>query len=581
MSESDFRGRLPGPVTARPVEVVEVARGEAAAVELHHRAQLRRDHRDRLEDHPLGLVLRLDERGDDLQTLDRALLLLPLGRLDDLPKRGRLALEIEVAEQVSDRLGAHAAREVLAEAVRRTEAVLELTEDLLVVDDELRLEALEGLPRLGEATLRVVGGIASILAAGFDVEVHLPHLQRPLDERIQVLLLDLPVRAQAQVIGLLADRVGRVELRQRLQQVLEQAVPQLASLLQVLLVDARDELRVLAVQRLAGEQAVDHLVDVLRDRTLLGAGRLRRLLEERPQRLLDLDGGRRDLLQLARAQTAVVADRRVADELADLLGVFRGDVLRHLEEESTDQLSRLLERRQGLLFGPVREPAGPELVVLVEVPLPALGEVLAPPLQAVLERGQRLLTVDVDALVLRGHLVLEVVQVLLPRLGVDRRHDRGGEVEDLLELARSDVEQVADPARDTLEEPNVRDRRREVDMAHALAPHLLAGHLDTAALADDPLVADALVLAAVALPVLRGTEDALAEEAVALGLKRAVVDRLRLRHLAGGPVADLLARGEPDPDGVEIVDVDQIRVTPVFLRLNRVILGAVGLRLFL
>ena len=73
--------------------------------------------------------------------------------------------------------------------------------------------------------------------------------------------------------------------------------------------------------------------------------------------------------------------------------------------------------------------------------------------------------------------------------------------------SRSDVEQVADAARDALEEPDVRDGSGEVDVAHALAPHLLPGHLDAAALADDALVADALVLAAVALPVLRRTED--------------------------------------------------------------------------
>src|SRR4029079_17236433 len=64
-----------------------------------------------------------------------------------------------------------------------------------------------------------------------------------------------------------------------------------------------------------------------------------------------------------------------------------------------------------------------------------------------------------------------------------------------------------------------------------------------------------LVLAAVALPVLRGTEDALAEETVTLGLQRAVVDRLGLRDLAGRPVTDLLRRREADPDRVEVVDV--------------------------
>src|SRR4029077_20042837 len=122
-------------------------------------------------------------------------------------------------------------------------------------------------------------------------------------------------------------------------------------------------------------------------------------------------------------------------------------------------------------------------------------------------------------------LVLEIVEVARSRLGVDARDDRGCEVEDLLELARGDVEEVADAARDALEEPDVGHGRGQVDVTHSLAPHLLPGHLDAAALADDALVADALVLAAVALPVLRGTEDALAEKTVALGLERAVIDR--------------------------------------------------------
>src|SRR5918995_1162518 len=254
----------------------------------------------------------------------------------------------------------------------------------------------------------------------------------------------------------------------------------------------------------------------------------------------------------------VVADRRIAHQLADLLGILGGDLLRHFEEEPADELARLLERRQRLLLGPVGEAAGPELVVLVEVSLLALREVLAAPLEAILERGERLVLVDVDALVLRGDLVLEVVQILLPRVVVDGGDDRRGEVEDLLELAWRDVEQIADPAGDALEEPDVRDRGGEVDVPHALTPHLLPRHLDAAALADDPLVANALVLAAVALPVLGRTEDALAEEAVTLGLERAVVDRLGLGDLARGPVADLLRGREADPNCVEVVDVDQV-----------------------
>src|SRR5690606_8007378 len=79
-----------------------------------------------------------------------------------------------------------------------------------------------------------------------------------------------------------------------------------------------------------------------------------------------------------------------------------------------------------------------------------------------------------------------------------------------------------------------------------------------AALADDALEADALVLAAVALPVLGRTEDLLAEESVLLGLERAVVDGLRLLHLAVGPRADRVRGGGADPELVEVVDVEHV-----------------------
>jgi hypothetical protein len=65
-----------------------------------------------------------------------------------------------------------------------------------------------------------------------------------------------------------------------------------------------------------------------------------------------------------------------------------------------------------------------------------------------------------------------------------------------------------------------------------------------ALVARDVLVLDALVLAAGALPVLLRTEDALAEQAIALRAVGAVVDRLGLLDLAEGPRADVLGRGQ-------------------------------------
>ena len=78
----------------------------------------------------------------------------------------------------------------------------------------------------------------------------------------------------------------------------------------------------------------------------------------------------------------------------------------------------------------------------------------------------------------------------------------------------------------------MRNGHYKLDMSGTLTAHLLLGHLNTASVADNTLVANALVLSAGALIVLLGTEDALAEQSVALRLVGTVVDRLRLGYLA-------------------------------------------------
>ena len=149
-----------------------------------------------------------------------------------------------------------------------------------------------------------------------------------------------------------------------------------------------------------------------------------------------------------------------------------------------------------------------------------------------------------EALATRAAATLRLFVELLEQAGarilVDPRHDVLREVQDALEVAGADVEKDAEPARRALEVPDVRDGARQLDVAHPLATHLGARHLDAALVADDALVADALVLAAVALPVSGGPEDALVEEPILLGPQRAVVDRLRLRHLTLGPVTNLV-----------------------------------------
>ena len=351
------------PVDDAAVQVVQVRGREPASVQLHHRAEVRRDHGHGVEHHAHGRVAALGEVGDDLQALDR---LQPAGALaggDLLSQRLGLLLQLEVLEQALDRLGAHAAVEVVAEP-------------------------------LAQRTIHGVVGHELL-----DREV-----LEPGQDLVEVLGLAL---------GLLRDPV-----------------------------------------------------DVA----------------------LGLAPGGREL---------------------GALGPLA------------------LELAQSLL----------------ELGQPALDLVVALGLELVL------LLVD---------LLLDLRQLLVAPVRVDARDDVGGEVDDPLEVLGGDVQQVAETAGDALEVPDVRDRGGELDVAHPVAADLAAGDLDPAPLADDALEPDALVLAAVALPVPRRTEDPLAEQAVLLRLQRPVVDRLRLLDLAVGPCADLIRGSQADPDLIEEVHIQHV-----------------------
>src|SRR5208337_1696940 len=165
-----------------------------------------------------------------------------------------------------------------------------------------------------------------------------------------------------------------------------------------------------------------------------------------------------------------------------------------------------------------------------------------------------------------AHLGLEGVAVLLARLAIfalgqqllvlQRRLARVGddvalEVEDLLEFLQRHVEQRADSRRQRAQEPDVRDGRSQVDMAHPLAADLRLDYFNAALLADDAAMAHALVLAAVALVVLGRPENLGAEQPVALRLEGPVVDRFGLLDLAVRPRADHFRRRDRNADRVE------------------------------
>ena len=156
----------------------------------------------------------------------------------------RLLLQVEVAEQLADRLRAHPAAEVHAEPVRRAEAVLELAEELLVVDDLLDVELAEELPRVLEPADALDRRLARVLAAALDVGDHLLDLRRPVLDGLEVLLAG--ALDEAEVVRELAHLLGAGVGVGLLEHVAQEAVAGLACALEVLRVDRRDELGVVA-----------------------------------------------------------------------------------------------------------------------------------------------------------------------------------------------------------------------------------------------------------------------------------------------------------------------------------------------
>ena len=147
-----------------------------------------------------------------------------------------------------------------------------------------------------------------------------------------------------------------------------------------------------------------------------------------------------------------------------------------------------------------------------------LGQLVLEGLEATVEVE---VTGPLDLVELVGQLRLQAGQVDVTLLLIDEGHKVGGEVDDLLQLLGLQLlpgfgahEQVGQPAAGTPQVPDVHDGSSQLDMAHALAPHLRTGDLDAAPLADDAAEANPLVLAAIALPVLGWTEDLLAEKPV-------------------------------------------------------------------
>ena len=90
-------------------------------------------------------------------------------------------------------------------------------------------------------------------------------------------------------------------------------------------------------------------------------------------------------------------------------------------------------------------------------------------------------------------------------------------------------------------------------MPHALAPDLGLGDFNPAFLAHHAAVLESFIFGAQAFIVLDRAEDLGAEQAVALRLEGAIIDRLGLFDLPKRPGTYFFRRGEADGDGIECI----------------------------
>src|SRR5262252_6780001 len=282
-------------------------------------------------------------------------------------------------------------------------------------------------------------------------------------------------------------------------------------------------------------------------------------------RRLQLDQLRKPVIAVDDAAVEVVQIRSGEPSAVerDERAQFGRDDRDHVQDHPFRLVARLAERVDD--FEPLREF---ELLLLARLVFHLVSQLFGQVLDVdLLEQGLDGLRPHLANLVgeLAGELLLELPVALVgdhlalferEAQAVDiflvRDDDVVLEVENLLELAQGDVEQVSDAAGQSFEEPDVRTWAGQFYVAEPLAADFRLCDLDAAFVADHAAMLHALVFSAQALPIRHRAEDARAEQAVALRLECAVVDSFRFRDVAVRPRTNLFRRSEADANRFEI-----------------------------
>ena len=98
----------------------------------------------------------------------------------------------------------------------------------------------------------------------------------------------------------------------------------------------------------------------------------------------------------------------------------------------------------------------------------------------------------------------------------------------------------------------MRHRTGQLDVAHALTPHLGKRHFNTALFTDHTTVLEALVLAAQAFVILDRAENLCAEQAITFRLESTVVNSLRLFDFTVGPGMNQVRRSQTNTNSIKV-----------------------------
>ena len=400
-------------------------------------------------------------------------------------------------------------------------------------------DGLEAVPDFGLCALdHLAGGLDVVGNALFHQILHDKGLEQLQSHLLgQTALIHLQLRADndngtAGVVNTLAQQV--------LTEATLLALQQIGKALQCAVVGAGDRTAAAAVVDQAVHSLLQHTLLVAHDD--VGSAQL----QQAAQTVVAVDDAAVQIVQVGGGETAAVqldhgaqVRRQHGQHVHDHpLGAVAGDA------ESLDNF-QTLEDAHALLAGGLLHLGGQLSAQLIQIDL------LQQSLDSLSAHG----SLELVAVAIAHFAVFLLGQQLLlvQRGQTGIGDDIACKVQHLFQQTGADVQHQADAAGDALEVPDVAHRSGQLNVTHTLTANLGLGDLDAAAITHLALVTDALILAAVALPVLGRSKNALAVQAVALRLQGAVVDGFGLFDLAVAPCADLLRGGKADFNGIENV----------------------------